>query len=73
MAFSPLARGHALSLEPVQRLAKKYDVTPSQICILWSKQRRVSVIPKSSSVLRLEENLRVFDFDLSEVIEVKTF
>jgi aldehyde reductase len=46
-------------------LAKKYGRTPAQIILRWGIQRKTVVIPKSSRVERLEENIKIFDYELS--------
>ncbi|XAR59092.1 Mannose-6-phosphate 6-reductase [Bertholletia excelsa] len=47
-------------------LAEKYKKTVAQIVLRWGIQRNTAVIPKSSKLERLEENLRVFDFELTK-------
>ena len=46
-------------------MAKKYGRTAAQIILRWGIQRKTVVIPKSSRIERLEENLKIFDFELS--------
>ena len=55
----------ALQEEIVQELSRKYSRTPAQIILRWGVQRGVSVIPKSSRVERVVENMNIFDFELS--------
>jgi len=45
--------------------AKRLDKTPAQIVLRWGIQRGCSIIPKSSNLNRLKENISVFDFTLS--------
>ncbi|KAM7479369.1 hypothetical protein LguiA_027582 [Lonicera macranthoides] len=53
--------------DPVLRgLAEKYKKTVAQIVLRWGIQRKTVVIPKSSKAGRLEENYKVFDFELSK-------
>ena len=47
-------------------LAAKYDRTPAQIVLRWHLQLGNVVIPKSVTRSRIEENLDVFGFDLTE-------
>lgn len=65
VAYMPLARGQALSLDPIRQLATKYGVSSPQVVIRFLLQRSLIVIPKSSSKERLEENIRVFGFELT--------
>lgn len=47
-------------------LAEKYKKSVAQIALRWGIQRNTVVIPKSSKLERLEENIKVFDFELSK-------
>ena len=49
----------------VVAVAGKHGRTPAQVLLRWSTQRGVAVIPKSSSLERLRQNLDVCSFDLS--------
>jgi D-xylose reductase len=53
--------------DPVVRgIAKSVDRTPAQVVLRWGVQRGTAVIPKSSSREHLQENLQLFDFELSD-------
>lgn len=66
-AYSPLMNGtYVLENEVIKELAEKYDRTPGQIILRWHVQTEVVVIPKTSTPKRMDENLNVFDFELSE-------
>jgi D-xylose reductase len=49
----------------VQQIASKYGKSPAQIVLRWGVQRGTAVIPKSSRVERLRENLDVASFVLT--------
>lgn len=49
----------------VQEIAAKHSKTPAQVVLRWGVQRGTSVIPKSSKVERLQENINILDFELS--------
>lgn len=49
-----------------QGLAEKYKKTVAQTVLGWGIQRNTAVIPKTSKLERLEENFKVFDFELSK-------
>jgi len=64
-AWAPLARGRIFADPVLLSLAEKYGRTPAQIVIRWEIQLGVVTIPKSVRRERIEENSRVFDFELS--------
>ncbi len=63
VAYSPLAIGYALSNDQIVTMAKKYRVTPAQICIRYCLQKNTAPLPKSTHAARIEENAAV-DFDI---------
>jgi 2,5-diketo-D-gluconate reductase A len=65
-AWSPFARGLALELPEVSRIAERHGRTPSQIILRWHLQRGVSVLPKSASPDRIRANADVWDFELTD-------
>lgn len=52
-------------------LADKYGKTAAQIILRWHLDRGVSVIPKSVNPQRIQENIHVFDFSLTQE-EIRT-
>jgi 2,5-diketo-D-gluconate reductase A len=65
-AYSPLGTGRHLVHPEVARIAERVGRTPAQVLLRWCLQRGVVVITKSTHRERLEENARIFDFELSE-------
>ena len=58
MAYSPIEQARLLESAPLQTLAREIGVTPAQVAIAWLlRQPDVIVIPKTTHVARLEENL----------------
>lgn len=66
-AWSPFAANKTGLLQEsvLRQLGEKHRKSPAQIVLRWNYQRGVVVIPKSAHVGRLQENLDIFDFELS--------
>ncbi len=66
-SWGPLAEGrHALFENDVlTAIGSKYGKTVAQVVLRWQIQRGVVVIPKSVRKARMEENFRIWDFELS--------
>ncbi|XP_037774042.1 1,5-anhydro-D-fructose reductase-like, partial [Penaeus monodon] len=56
----------ALQHPAVTSLAARLGRTPAQVLLRHLVQRGVVVVPKSSNPERLRQNLRIFDFKLSD-------
>lgn len=65
-SWSPLARGHVFGNETLQSVARDHNKSISQICLRWIIQQGVVAIPKSSTPERIQENIGIFDFNLTE-------
>ncbi|HEV7562152.1 MAG TPA: aldo/keto reductase [Solirubrobacterales bacterium] len=65
-AWSPLAQGALLDEETIVTVAAHHERTPAQVILRWHVQIGNVVIPKSVTPARIEENFRIFDFELSE-------
>jgi 2,5-diketo-D-gluconate reductase A len=63
-AWSPLAQGDVLDEPTIRTIAEDHDRTPGQVVIRWHIQLGNIVIPKSVTPERIEQNFRVFDFEL---------
>jgi len=64
-AWSPLARGHALSDPTIDDIARRVGKTPAQVILRWHIERGDIVFPKSVTPSRIRENINIFDFDLT--------
>ena len=66
-AFSPLlVMNPKLMGSPVLKpLSQKYQKSIPQIILRWDIQQGVIPIPKSGNPARLQENIHIFDFDLT--------
>lgn len=68
-AYSPLAIGHLLKNNDIQDMAKKYEVTPAQVCIRYCIQKGTAPLPKSTHESRIIENSKVdFEIDNKDMI-----
>jgi diketogulonate reductase-like aldo/keto reductase len=65
VAYSPIARGQAYGDVVLERIGMAHGKNGAQISLRYLVQRGIVVIPRSSKVLRLEENIALFDFELS--------
>lgn len=65
-AYSPLGRKEVLNNEVIVELANKYHKTPAQIAVRYVLETGIIPLPKSKSLERMQENIDVFDFSLSE-------
>ena len=75
--FSPLGAGSYVPLgmaeagqsvlhQPlIEEIAQRHGKTCAQVVLRWGVQRGTAVIPKTSREERLQENLALFDFQLS--------
>lgn len=70
-AYSPLGRGGLFANETVVSVAQHYDKSPAQVLLRWSLQHGFVPLPKSVHRNRLESNLQVFDFTISDADMVK--
>lgn len=68
MSWGPFAEGrNNFFTNPVLvDIGKKYGKSAAQVALRWLIQRGVIIIPKSVHVERMEQNLDIFDFSLSE-------
>lgn len=68
MAWGPLAEGrNNFFTNPVlAAIGAKYGKSVAQVALRWLTQCGVIIIPKSVHVERMEQNLDIFDFTLSE-------
>jgi aryl-alcohol dehydrogenase-like predicted oxidoreductase len=67
-AFGGGGPNHLAADEQVRAVAAKHEITPSQVALAWllAQYDRLLLIPGTSSVAHLEENLAVDDIRLDE-------
>ena len=68
MSWGPLAEGrNGFFTNPVlAEIGSKYGKSVAQVALRWLIQRGVIIIPKSTHVERMRQNLDIFDFALSD-------
>ena len=64
-SYSPL-NSSDLDDSRIREIAEAHGRTPAQVLLRWVVQRDIVVIPKSVRRERIEENARIFDFELTE-------
>ena len=66
-AWAPFAEGMngMFDNHVLKGIADKYGKTVAQVILRWNVQRGVSVIPKSVHRNRMEENIAIWDFELT--------
>lgn len=67
-AWGPFAEGqkNIFTNNILTKIAGKYGKTTAQVILRWNIQRGVVVIPKSVHENRIQENINIWDFTLSE-------
>ncbi len=67
-AWAPLGGGryNPFEDEMLRSIAKKHNKSVGQVLLRWNIQRGVVVIPKSTHIERIIENIDVFNFNLEE-------
>ncbi len=66
-AWGPFAEGnHGIFTHPVlTAIGQKYGKSAAQVALRWNVQRGVAVIPKSVHKERMEQNIDIWDFQLT--------
>lgn len=76
MSWGPLAEGrnNLFSNETLTKTGNSHGKSVAQIALRWLIQRGVIIIPKSVHIERMEQNLDIFDFKLTdeEMAEIAT-
>ena len=67
-AWAPFGegRGNMFQNPVLNEIGAKYNKSAAQVILRWHLQRGVIIIPKSTHIERMQENLNVFDFTLSQ-------
>ncbi len=65
-AWSPLAQGNVLGDPVISAIARRLGQTTAQVTLRWHIQRGDIVFPKSVTRARVDENLDLFGFELTD-------
>jgi diketogulonate reductase-like aldo/keto reductase len=65
VAYSPIAKGNVRGEPVLNAVARAHQKSAAQVCLRYLVQQNVAVIPRTSKVERLSENIAIFDFELS--------
>lgn len=67
-AWAPLAEGkHGIFKDPMlTEIGNKYGKSAAQVVLRWNVQRGVVIIPKSTHVERMKQNIDILDFTLTD-------
>jgi 2,5-diketo-D-gluconate reductase B len=66
VAYSPVARGGLKNDKVLGRIGQAHGKTAAQVGLRFLVQQGIVVIPRTSRIERLSENLAIFDFALSD-------
>ena len=64
-AWSPIAQGKVLDDPTIVSIASSVGKSPAQVVLRWHIERGDIIFPKSVTPARIEENIGIFDFELS--------
>ena len=72
-AYSPIARGRAGGDKQLRLIGMHHRKSAAQVCLRFLVQEGAIVIPRTSKLERLEENITIFDFELdaAEMDEIR--
>lgn len=68
MSWGPFAEGrnNFFTNELLAKIGGKYGKSVAQVALRWLLQRDVIIIPKSTHVERMQQNIDIFDFELTD-------
>ena len=68
MSWGPFAEGrnNMFTNETLADIASRHGKSVAQVALRWLIQRGVIIIPKSTHIERMRQNLDIFDFELTD-------
>lgn len=64
--YSPFGKGGLLENGIIAGIANKYNRTPAQVVMRFLVSKGFAVVPRASKYRHLQENISIYDFELSE-------
>lgn len=65
-AWAPFSNGQIFGNHVLQEIAGKYRKSVAQIALRWLVQKGIVPLPKSVTPERIQDNLHIFDFTISD-------
>ena len=65
-AWSPIAQGAILDDAVLLGISEAHGRTPAQVALRWHLQRGDIIFPKSVTPGRMQQNIEIFDFELTD-------
>jgi len=67
-AWSPLAAGNndIFNNSVLSEVAKKHNKSTAQVALRFLYQQDIIIIPKSTNIKRMKDNISITDFELTE-------
>jgi len=65
IGYSPLAKARVMEDTVLREIGNNYGKTPPQVVLRWLLQQGIVPIPKASQDKHLEENMEIFNFNLT--------
>lgn len=65
ISYTPTGRGAYLNNDVILDIASAHNKSPNQAVLRWHIQKKLIPIPKSSNYNRINDNINIFDFELT--------
>lgn len=65
-AWAPFSNGQIFGIPELEEMASRHGKSVAQIVLRWLYQKGIVTLPKSVTPKRMEGNLQIFDFTLSD-------
>ncbi|MFK7843854.1 MAG: aldo/keto reductase [Rhodothermales bacterium] len=65
-AWSPIMKGRVMEIPELIEIGNNHGKNPVQVTLRWLYQKDIVAIPKSAKKARIESNVDIFDFELTD-------